>query len=422
MSKLVTLPWSDGKVYFFNGDSYVRWDVASDAVESGYPRQIDSGWRGVWSDGFDSAALWNNGKAYFFKDEEYLAYDVAADAVDDGYPKLIADNWPGLFTESIDAVVVWNNGKAYFFSGDEYLSYDVAADAVDEGYPKPISEGWAMPFDSDLDSVVLWNNGKAYVFSGSDYVRYDVGSDRADEGFPQPISSGWPGVLGEPVATQEPASKPAPNGTSSAGSEYGVHASVRDSFMKFSVPLEGPINHMYVDVKGYVTTGVGNLIDTEVDACKLPWVHADSSTASADEVRAEWQLIKTTPGLPKGGANEARKLTKLHLTQQAIDDLVFGRFDANTKVLRRAYPEWDTWPADAQLGCHSILWAGAHFPDPKYWPSFTAAALARDWAAAADQSKLKDNAKRSAANAHLFNNAARVEAEGLDISVLLYPN
>ncbi len=39
---------------------------------------------------------WNNGKAYFFRGSEYMRYDMAADAVDTGYPKLIASGWPGL--------------------------------------------------------------------------------------------------------------------------------------------------------------------------------------------------------------------------------------------------------------------------------------------------------------------------------------
>ena len=42
----------------------------------------------------DAAVMWNNGKAYFFSGDQYARYDVATDKVDDGYP-LTQPHWPG---------------------------------------------------------------------------------------------------------------------------------------------------------------------------------------------------------------------------------------------------------------------------------------------------------------------------------------
>ena len=53
--------------------------------------------------GMQAAAVWNNGKAYFFKGSQYLRYDIAADKVDAGYPKPIAGNWPGFWPGGLDA-------------------------------------------------------------------------------------------------------------------------------------------------------------------------------------------------------------------------------------------------------------------------------------------------------------------------------
>ena len=90
MSKLVSLGWNDEKAYFFSGGQYVRWDVASDTVDVGYPQPISFGWTGIFADGIDAAAVWNNGKAYFFRGAEYSAYDIEADVIVDGYPRRIA--------------------------------------------------------------------------------------------------------------------------------------------------------------------------------------------------------------------------------------------------------------------------------------------------------------------------------------------
>jgi hypothetical protein len=44
---------------------------------------------------------WGDGKAYFFLgDGRYIRYDIAADRADPGYPKKIdGANWPGLHGE-----------------------------------------------------------------------------------------------------------------------------------------------------------------------------------------------------------------------------------------------------------------------------------------------------------------------------------
>jgi hypothetical protein len=149
--------------------------------------------------GLNAAVVWNNGKVYFFKGNQYMRYDIAADQVDPGYPKPIAGNWPGLWKSNIGAAVVWPNGKAYFFKGSQYMRYDIATDKVDVGYPKPIAGNWPgfpATFTSGVSAAVVWNNGKAYFFKGSQYIRYDIAADQVDPGYPKPISGNWPGLWG----------------------------------------------------------------------------------------------------------------------------------------------------------------------------------------------------------------------------------
>jgi hypothetical protein len=116
-------------------------DAKTDKVDPGYPVPIAGNWPGfppAFAAGVSAGVMWNNGKAYYFKGNQYLRYDVAADKVDPGYPLPIAGQWPGLWPDNIDAGVVWPNGKAYFFKGSQYTRYDIAADKADAGYPLPI--------------------------------------------------------------------------------------------------------------------------------------------------------------------------------------------------------------------------------------------------------------------------------------------
>jgi hemopexin len=108
--------WRNDKIFFFTGSQYTRYDIAQDRADLGYPMLVASSWGNwpaSWADGADAGLDWGNGKAYFFHDSQYLRYDIATDKVDAGYPKLIAGDWgswPASWT-SVDASVKWNNGK-----------------------------------------------------------------------------------------------------------------------------------------------------------------------------------------------------------------------------------------------------------------------------------------------------------------------
>jgi len=96
----------NGKAYFFKGSQYLRYDIAADKTDAGYPRPIAGNWPGfppTFAAGVQAAVVWNNGKAYFFKGSQYLRYDIATDKVDPGYPKPIAGGWPGFWPNGLDA-------------------------------------------------------------------------------------------------------------------------------------------------------------------------------------------------------------------------------------------------------------------------------------------------------------------------------
>jgi hypothetical protein len=194
------------KVYFFNGPDYLRYDRVDDRADDGFPLPIKGNWTGFEEAGFDTdldaAVNWGNGKVYFFKGPNYLRYDVAGDMVDPGYPLPINSgawgNWPASFNSDIDAAINWGNGKVYFFKGPHYLRYDVATDRVDPGYPRAIVDGawpgWPDSFAIGIDAAIGWGDGKVYFFRGSEYLRYDRASDQVDAGYPAPIADAWTGL------------------------------------------------------------------------------------------------------------------------------------------------------------------------------------------------------------------------------------
>lgn len=138
--------WDDTTAYFFRGSQYVRVDIPSKTVVNGYPKTTATFW-GNWPAGWtsvDAAVDWGNGKYYFFRGDEYVRYDSATDRVESGYPKLISDHWGGLFSSGIDSAFNDGDGKAYFFNGYVYDRVDIddGEHDVDQGYPVNIVGNW----------------------------------------------------------------------------------------------------------------------------------------------------------------------------------------------------------------------------------------------------------------------------------------
>lgn len=195
--------------YFFRGAKYARYDRGNDALDEGYPLDTAANWPGLSDVGFDrgidTALNLQQGFVYFFKGDSYVRYRLDVDKVDYG-PVRIADHWPGLaargFDRGLDAAVCYGNGYAYFFKGSSYVRYDLglrpgSTEGADFG-PTPIGAQWpgmgAAGFGSDLDTAITWGNGSTYFFKGDSYVRYDHADDAVAAGYPLKIADYWPGM------------------------------------------------------------------------------------------------------------------------------------------------------------------------------------------------------------------------------------
>ena len=108
----------NGKAYFFKAGQYIRYDLAADRADPGYPKWVDDNtWPGLPALGpIDSAVNAGNGKVYFFSGTNYLRYDIASDSADPGYPRPINDTtWPGVWTGDITMAVAAHPGKMMLF-------------------------------------------------------------------------------------------------------------------------------------------------------------------------------------------------------------------------------------------------------------------------------------------------------------------
>jgi hypothetical protein len=232
------------------------------------------------------------------------------------------------------------------------------------------------------------------------------------------------------------------SGISSAIS--GLKQSVIDAFPTFSAKFETFTPYMYTDIKGLVTTGIGNLIDDSkkgapatsppASAMSLGWKRPDGSPASPDEIIAAWQTVKRAwPGVQSTGS---QRLTNIRLDKDAVAKLVTSKLDANHQYLVGQYPRYPSWPADAQLALHSISWAwgpgfarvwGSHGDDfraaaNQSKPDFISAATAMKNASAQEESINAGIIPRNAANVQLFQNAADVLDKGANPDLLYWPS
>ena len=202
-----------------------------------------------------------------------------------------------------------------------------------------------------------------------------------------------------------------------------THPSVITTFVALQSKMEGDLLFMYLDRKGLVTTGVGNLIDSIADAQRLPWKRSDGTLASPDEVAAAWRAVKARTDLMLEGGGAYAGVTSLRLTQADVEDLIRKKLLSNEAELMKRLPTFPHLTADAQMGVHSVAWAAG--PDAHAPHLFAALGQAvPDYLAAAYESSdnFRDLAPdRKRFNKAVFTNAAVAQKIGADITRLFYP-
>src|SRR6185369_2729416 len=129
---------------------------------------------------------------------------------------------------------------------------------------------------------------------------------------------------------------------------------------------------------------------------------------SPGEVADAWTKVHDAQSYAKLGGGNAywAHLTSLRLDHDGIAQLVKSKLAANEEILKKRFPAWESWPADAQLGTLSMAWAmGPNFNFPRFQAAVTQ--LIPDFRAAAAESKMGEAGNpglvpRNLANRALF--------------------
>lgn len=145
---------------------------------------------------------------------------------------------------------------------------------------------------------------------------------------------------------------------------------------------EGRTNFMYRDSRGIVSCGIGHALFSVDDALKLPW------DQPAAQVRADYAAVKAAPA--NHTAPFYAPLTKSRLSQQFVDDLEHQDIEQEISRLKRHYPFFDSFPAQAKQALQDMaVNLGGDFPP--HWPHFSACVLDTppDWKGAAANCRRK---------------------------------
>jgi GH24 family phage-related lysozyme (muramidase) len=199
-----------------------------------------------------------------------------------------------------------------------------------------------------------------------------------------------------------------------------MHQSVRDAWIPFSAKFEGVVSWMYLDVKGLVTIGIGNLIDPISLGLTLPFRRfSDGQLATVQEIRDEWTYLKSLKHLAVQGHRAARGHCKLYLADSDIHDLVISKLSEFEHVLKATFPRWGKYPADVQLAVLSMAWAmGPYFT--KTFTTFTRAVREESWMLASRQCLMRTTnnpglVPRNRANVKAFLTAASESDQGIEV-------
>jgi GH24 family phage-related lysozyme (muramidase) len=182
--------------------------------------------------------------------------------------------------------------------------------------------------------------------------------------------------------------------------------------VKYFREHEGVVRHMYLDVVGLVTIGVGFMLPNPAAAQALKLVRRDTGAPATDEEkRRDWEAVRGQ--LKARRASAYRRFTALDMPDAEIDQRLITLIGDFARNLRGRFPKFDQFPDPAQLGLLDMAYSLGSRGLFVGFPKFCAAVDAQDWKKCAQESGRRNvSESRNAVLRQLFLDAATVSTRG----------
>lgn len=145
--------------------------------------------------------------------------------------------------------------------------------------------------------------------------------------------------------------------------------------------FEGTVPWMYLDTKGFVTVGVGELLANAEKAETLAFVDPDGQPSAQDAILDEFNRVSSL--VPAKVAAFYRSPASPVLPHADIDNLLMNHLDFFDRQLAARFPNYANFPDPAKLGLLDMIYNLGQVGLFQHFPHFMAAADKQDWLGAA---------------------------------------
>jgi GH24 family phage-related lysozyme (muramidase) len=192
-------------------------------------------------------------------------------------------------------------------------------------------------------------------------------------------------VFGKTVKSKDPSSNDQSNqedDTDEAISRY----------VKNAKKWEGVVQHLYLDTKGLVTVGIGNLTNTLNAAQALPFVNSSTGQAATKgEIQTNFNAVKGMKAAMV--ATSYRQNPNLVLTNEEIEKLAGDRIrDEFLPQIRKVFSGFDGYPIEAKEVIVDITY-NVGTGKIRSWKNLIKHAEASDWSAASEEAVVSSSSQ-----------------------------
>lgn len=145
--------------------------------------------------------------------------------------------------------------------------------------------------------------------------------------------------------------------------------------------FEGTVPWMYLDTKGFVTVGVGELLANAAKAETLAFLDPDGEASTQDAILDEFNRVAALT--PARVSAFYRSPTSPVLPHGAIDALLMNHLNLFDGQLAARFPDYAGFPDPAKLGLLDMIYNLGQVALFQHFPHFMAAVDKQDWLGAA---------------------------------------